>query len=374
MGNLRVHIKDQKGVVFILVVITLVVLIAFAALALDVGNALVVRNEVQNIADAAALAGARTLGRLYECNGNLTTCTGAMPYQNQLTYVADAAAINQAISNVASLNQAGGKSNITINSADIVIGNWDSTNKDVNPITLTSPDAVRVTARRDASANGPITTFFAGLLGINSMDVSATATAALTGQSTAGPGGLPLPIGIPSYRFTLPYCQQDIKFYPTGSLEGCAGWHVYTERNANKPTEQMILQGLAHDPPTYISPATTAYQSAFGFTGGVIANLFDDMYALYDFWRTRDDDGNPNTWTTSVVVFDQNDCSNPNQTKTIVGFATVTIWKVTGPSVPPPNNSSVKEIIATIKCDNVETGRGSGGNYGTKGSIPGLVQ
>jgi hypothetical protein len=373
MGALRNKLREEQGVVLILVIIALVVLLAFAALALDVGNVMVVRNELQNIADGAALAGARTLGRLYECDGNIVTCSQPMPYQEQLTYVADASVINQACIDVGSQSTAGGRTGITINGADIVIGNWDASTKTLS-VTPTSPDAVRVTARRDASANDPISTFFARIFGMNTIDVSATATAALTGQSTAAPGGLPLPIGISKYRFTQPYCQQDIKFYPTGTLDGCAGWHVYTEPHHNTPTQREILQGLAHDPPLYTSPATTAYQTVFNFKGGVVASVFDDMAALFEFSKTRDDDANPDTWTTSVVVYDWNDCSNPNQDILIVGFATVTIKQVTGPSVPPPNNSSVKTIIAEVKCDNVEPGRGSGGNYGTKGSIPGLVQ
>jgi hypothetical protein len=375
MGAFRNKLREEQGVIFILFIVVLLVLLAFAALALDVGNVMVVRNELQNIADGAALAGARTLGRLYECDGDIVTCPQPMPYPDQLTYVADDAVIKQACIDTALQNKAGGKTGITINDTEIVIGTWDATNKRIDPVTLTSPDAVQVTARRDATANGPISTFFARIFGMNTVDVSATATAALTGQSTVPKGGLPFPAGIPRYRFeNKEFCQQDIKFYPTGDLEGCAGWHVYDENIFNKPTLQNILQGLAQDPPLYTSPETTAFESTFTFGGGVVANLFDEADALFEFMKDRDEDGNPNTWTTTVVVYDWDSCDNPNKKILIVGFATVTIREVTGPTVPPPNTSPVKTIIATVECDKVESGRGSAGNYGTKGSIPGLVQ
>ena len=66
------QLKDNKGVTAVVVAIFLVGFIGFAALAIDVGYLMTARNELQNIADGAALAGARTLGRIYECNGDLT--------------------------------------------------------------------------------------------------------------------------------------------------------------------------------------------------------------------------------------------------------------------------------------------------------------
>nr|WP_092075033.1 pilus assembly protein TadG-related protein [Dendrosporobacter quercicolus]NSL49998.1 hypothetical protein [Dendrosporobacter quercicolus DSM 1736]SDN28021.1 Putative Flp pilus-assembly TadE/G-like [Dendrosporobacter quercicolus] len=53
---------NQKGSVFILMAFTIPLLIAFSALAADVGYLYVQRSHLQNIADAAALAGAAKLG------------------------------------------------------------------------------------------------------------------------------------------------------------------------------------------------------------------------------------------------------------------------------------------------------------------------
>jgi hypothetical protein len=53
--------KSQNGAVIVLVAILLVVFLGVAALAIDVYHLFVVRNELQNAADAAALAGAKVL-------------------------------------------------------------------------------------------------------------------------------------------------------------------------------------------------------------------------------------------------------------------------------------------------------------------------
>jgi putative Flp pilus-assembly TadE/G-like protein len=59
-------LEDTTGAVAVTVAIVLVVLLSFAALALDISNAMIARNELQNAADAAALAGARQLGVIYQ--------------------------------------------------------------------------------------------------------------------------------------------------------------------------------------------------------------------------------------------------------------------------------------------------------------------
>jgi hypothetical protein len=130
------------------------------------------------------------------------------------------------------------------------------------------------------------------------------------------------------------------------------------------------LKGLQNG--TFQSPETTAGITQFDFSGGTHSSpTFDEMKALFDQMKVLNDgvidnDTDSGTWTTAVPVYDSNDCSNPNNVITIVGFATVKIWQVSG----PPSHT----IWADVLCDNVEPGRGSGGLYGTKGSIPGLVQ
>ena len=56
-------IRSQRGAYLVIVSLLLVVLIGFGALALDLGRLFILRSEMQNAADAAALAAARELGR-----------------------------------------------------------------------------------------------------------------------------------------------------------------------------------------------------------------------------------------------------------------------------------------------------------------------
>ena len=358
-------VKNEQGNVAIIIAISLVAFISFTALSLDIGYALVTRNQLQNVADASALAAARELGHIYE---GLT-----LAQQAAVTVSAERSTLVLTAQNAASANTAGGVS-ISINDSDVIIGQWTSATKTLTP-NADPPDAVKVTARRDASANGPITTFFAKIFGINTTNVSASATAALTGQGTAPLGGLPLPVGIGLDWFSASiFCNQPIRFYPTGT-GSCAGWNTYTTSPASANNLRNILEGLNDG--TFQSPETHAGQTLFMFSGGNIASDFPYMQTLFNTMRIKNDgvldrDTDPNTWTTSVVVYANADgsdpgCSNPNGSMMVVGFATVTITSV----LTSPSNT----INGVVDCNSFDSGgRGGGGDVGTKGTIPGLVQ
>ncbi len=345
-------IDNQRGASAVLVALCLIVLLGVAALAIDVGYLFATKNELQNVADAAALAATRQLGAIYE----------PMTYDEQTAYVCNPVDILPIGKNVAVKNKAAGV-NIIIKDEDIVIGQWDATTKTLSA-TLNQPDAVKVTARRQSGINGAVTTVFSKVLGIDNVGLFADATAALTGQSTAGPGELEIPVGISQKWFEPNFCNQPIKFYPTGNINGCAGWHTYDSWPANADKLRDILEDMTPADSIFESPQTVAGESQFVFTGGNLASVFDEMQALYE--AKKDADGK---WETNVVVYGSSDCSNPTGEITIVGFATAIITGVNGPSDDPPHT-----IFAKVICDNVSQGRGSGGNFGTKGSIPGLVE
>jgi Flp pilus assembly protein TadG len=361
---------NESGVSIVLFAIFLFVIIGIVALAVDIGYLLAGRNELQNAADAAALAATRKLGSIYEPKS----------YSEQQSYVCDPNDIVPVAQAAAQSNSAAGES-VTVLAQDVVIGNWDASAK-VLTQTYNQPDAVRVTTRRDSSVvAGTISTFFARIFNIHSVPVSATATAALTGESTVAEGGLPLPLGIPRRWFQNPnFCGSSINFYPPcnnepcTSAEGCAGYHTYTSSPASSSRlAKTIMPGIWQG--TFNSPETIANQTSFEFTGGTLANLmnppnypfitlFDQMKVINS--KPLDADNDSNTWTTKVVVYDSDTCANPNQALLVIGFATVKITNVIG----PPNPTVQGEVM----CDFVDPGRGSGGEYGTKGSIPGLVQ
>jgi len=347
----KTRFSEQKGAVGLTVAVGAAVLAAFAALTIDIGYGLVTRAELQNVADAAVLAGNRALGQLYE----------GMVLADQQVYVLSAGDRQQVIgviNEVAQKNRAGAES-ITISQADIQIGRWDTTNRSLT-VTANQPTAVRIVARRDGAANGPIATFLGGTIGVDSLNVSAQATAALLPMTTVMPGELNFPVGISKKWFEGGTCGDTIKFYPTGTSEGCAGWHTFDQFPANANTLRNILDGLEEG--EYTSPGLLIGQAAFAFTGGTVASAFDDIEDLYDAKK----DPVTGEWKTFVVVYDQDDCSNPGGLITIVGFATVVITAV--------NTAPDKEIITGLACDAIETGRGGDATgFGTLGSIPALV-
>ena len=354
LGRLRSFRKEDRGATALMVAVILVVLIGIAALAIDIGYAMLTRTQLQNVADSAALAATRNLGHIYE----------GLSVEDQRQFVATPQDLKPAANLIAQENEAGG-SPIAINYDDIIVGRWNSVSRLLTP-TMSTPDAIRVTARRDASANGPISTFFARIFDIDTIPLTATATAALTSQRA---GKAYFPVGISKYRFTTSYCSEGIKLYPTGDPASCAGWHTFYEDPSNAATLKRVLQALKDR--YYPVPEVVAGVSRFIFTGGTLSSVFNNMANLFHSMKGLNDgeydhDENPDTWTTTVVVYDSNDCKNPHGPMLIVGFAEIQVIRIL--STPD------KIIEAVITCDFVGPGRGGGDPYGRKGAVPGLVQ
>jgi len=330
-----------------------------AALAVDIGYLNVAKNELQNIVDASALAGAGELSRQY-LDPSFAEDVGV-----------DYDAIRTIAENVADSNETGF---IVV----VQIGTWiervtGDDFADTDDTADERPNAVKVIALRDDENNSPVPAIFAGVFDIADFDVAAYAVAALTGASTIAEGELEIPVGISRQWFEDNFCDQDIQFYPTSGTTGCAGWHVYEEwpSNATKLRDDILGGMLVPPVPPGTEPFTpppldlnTETPPAFAFTGGNLSTTLDNMVALFE--QQCVPQGGPNcTWYTEVVVYDEPCGENPNQTVTIVGFASVEITKVDG---PPP------VLTATAKCGQVTPGTGGGNYYGTWGSIPGLVE
>jgi Flp pilus assembly protein TadG len=177
----------EAGVVAVLVAIFLVVLFGFAALAIDMGRAFVVRNELQNAADAGALAGACGLAGTLIVNHAVSAWAAA-----------DTAAASAANAVVA-LNYANGK---PLANAQIQTGYWNVTDTpaSLQSTTITpgqyDKPAVKVTVSLSSGNNGgPLPLVLAPVLGISSVPVSATAVAVISAPGYANTGSL-FPMGI----------------------------------------------------------------------------------------------------------------------------------------------------------------------------------
>ncbi|MDR4469965.1 MAG: pilus assembly protein TadG-related protein [Nitrospira sp.] len=347
-------LSNEAGAVAAMTAIFLLVLLAMAAAAIDVGHALVARNELQNTADASALAGTRALGVIYE---------GMSPAQQQAYTLTsgDQATVVAAVQQTAVANLAAGVP-ITVNAADIAIGTWNPTTR-VHTPTVSQPKAVRVLVRRDASANGPISTFLAGVVGLTSVNVSAVATADMTAVGQTAPGQLDVPFGISSYYFTQFGCGDTIKFYPNdGTPQACSAWNTFDQSPSNANTLRTIIDGLRTG--TYQSPGTTPGDT-LNFTNGNVASVFPNLINLYN--AKKDANGN---WDVFVPVYDSPSCAaNDNSgALPIIGYAEARITNVQG----SPNHL----ITATVLC-NIFEGNTTGGGppFGpVLSTIPGLVE
>ena len=68
------HRHARRGTVLPLLAITLVALLGFVALSIDIGLMAMARTQCQNAADCAALTGARTLSGNQSANDNFANC------------------------------------------------------------------------------------------------------------------------------------------------------------------------------------------------------------------------------------------------------------------------------------------------------------
>lgn len=158
----------RRAIVAVWTALTMSLLLGFAALAVDVGYLFMVKSELQNAADSAALAGASALldpGQL----------SGAISEAELIALGTDRT------EQYAGKNIAGGQL-VQLDSSDISIGHLSNPNdlQDTTIVEASPYNVVQVWARRsDGSLNGPVSLFFAKILGHNTASVSASATAML---------------------------------------------------------------------------------------------------------------------------------------------------------------------------------------------------
>ncbi len=139
--------KRQRGSVYVYLFFALAALMGIGAWATETSRVWRVKNQLQAVADSAALA---AVGGLF---GSDFTTISAGAAQAAARDLADE---HQILSTT-----------INLNNADIQVGSWDMSTNTFTPIPGgTDPDevrAVRVVARRDSKANGEVPTIFAGV-------------------------------------------------------------------------------------------------------------------------------------------------------------------------------------------------------------------
>ena len=192
--------KNQRGATAIIVGASMFALVGIAAFVVDFGNIHVARNELQNAADAGALAGAIAL---YNDTG--TTINSSA---NEVAY--NVAKANFSQNKSVDVNWTSGT-----NGDDVQRGHWSfglstlakgfEADESLAPTVLwdistaeldADPkfiNAVRVVARRQAT---PVASFFAKIFGYENFNVSAEAVGYIGFAGTINPGDLDLPLAI----------------------------------------------------------------------------------------------------------------------------------------------------------------------------------
>lgn len=152
----------RRGSVTPLAAVTVPVMIGFVALSVDYGYVAVTKAQLQNAADAAALAGATA----YFSN------SGMRMSAEELTPLARSRA-----KAIATLNESAGLGTV-LTDPDILLGQHDYYCRTSALLPDEPWNAVHVTARRtEGSPNGPVSLFFARIFGQNTANVTAHARA-----------------------------------------------------------------------------------------------------------------------------------------------------------------------------------------------------
>lgn len=223
-----------------LVALMMVFLLGMVAFAVDLGYIAVVQKEMQNAADAAAMAGTSQLLDRGQLQGT----------PNQAAAVANVRTMAETFS---SKNTGGGVALVldanTSNdpSGDIVCGRLSNPNNLSSTLDTTAAkfNSVQTRLRRNSVMNGSLRLFFGPVIGRGTQDLSATATATfedgITGFQIAGSGGTTCSL----LPFTL-----DVHLWTNASTDP---WY-----DPNQPAG--VVQGNGADAWTY-NPTTQAYSA-----------------------------------------------------------------------------------------------------------------
>ena len=269
------NLSSEAGVVAIVVALVVFLLLGFGAVALDIGHLYVVQNELQNAADAGALAGAQ---KLYNPEG-----TAVNEDANQYAY--DTATANKSEN-----------ADVEVNDGDVQRGHWSFglgalergfyPNDSTEPVDLWNVsteeldanlnfiNAVRVVTRREAM---PAASFFARIFGYEGFQRYAEAVAYIGFAGTLEPGEADQPIAIceESIEINDEYSCNIGRMLNSGSNDAThntAGWTNFSQpcSTANASEMQELVCGVGN-------PDLVAYGKFMGATGGVQQVTFDDL-------------------------------------------------------------------------------------------------
>jgi Flp pilus assembly protein TadG len=265
--------NDTRGTAAVIIALCLFVFMGVASLAIDMGQLYAVRNELQNVADAAALGG---VAQLIQNQDGQAVRNSTLAYQSALQ-VAQAQSQLQGLPAV---------DDAARNDLTLTFGVWDiyapSPQQAWTEIGPTCPsdsnaNAMRVTIKRASGfAYGPVANFFAAVLGTPRTEVSATATAFLGFTAAAGTGTVTIPLAIPQTVMA------GLKTAPAGWLarlltprEAQATMHSFTFRDLGSDS---WYQNNLYKP---LFDATKAYLFVVNSSDSVPGTVIDNLKKYY---------------------------------------------------------------------------------------------
>ena len=334
-------IRNRKGTVAVIIAISTVAFVGLAALAIDVSHLFVVRNELQNAADAGALAGARFL---YDVNGTTVNPTANIDAYN-------AAIANRSEKVPVDVHWSGGNNGdierghwsfatrtFTPNASLLPVSLWDASTEelDANPNFI---NAIRVRTRRE---DKPAASFLAGIFGFTNFVLSTEAIGYIGFAGTLAPFEVDQPIAL---------CNQSIlssngeysctvgRMINSGKLVAAhetGGWTDYNQVNpclggTNASDVRSLVCGNGNPEPIILgAPVST--------NGGQISSAFKKFR---DCWNSKT--GKIMPWKLTLLVID---CpgNNVRPCEKVAGAVTVNIVWITGEGEDPQYNEAPTQM------------------------------
>jgi hypothetical protein len=340
-------LTEQRGSVLIVTALLLIVLLGFTAFAIDFGNAYIVKNELQNAADAAALAGASVLFSANElCIGSdhpYDCCTGSKAGNCNPSTVDDNN-VRETAKAVAAKNYSSGNQapvptveighykfassraipgTFTATQTYQQMTNWETVSfNTLNDYDGTGGKPMFINSVKATVSRTNVPRFFSRIWSSSDLAITANAVAYVGFAGTLEPGAADQPIGI---------CAQSIKndegnyTCNTGrmlnsggnaSTHNTAAWTNFTQpcETANPPTLNPLVCGEGNPQPIMLG-------GRVGSTGGtdtsVLKNLRDNCFKP----KTRTE---PLNMTLPVI-----DCpgNNPGNCSKVLGAVNVdVVW------------------------------------------------
>ena len=335
--NLRNQMRvKRRGSVVVTMPVILGGLIFVAAIMVDIGSFYVNKSQMQNAADAAAIAAAMKIGN----------DRSAASLETAKAYASDFANRNQV-----------GRGDVLV-ADDISMGIWDYSGGGFSPgADVNNANSFQITVRRGGAASDGLGSYFSRCFGLNDFEAVAKSTVVMSGASAAV--GVPLALRAPGFGAINPMLTQtnpnfDGPCCPDDNVEFAVGdTVVLLATGNNKVTSHLALK---------FRNRGNTYKLLDGSSDGIIMRVGDEV-AVHDLgiksrnfrWkleqRTLLSPDDPKRCIVVPVVELLSDSKNGagkiNKNVRICDFVCVYVWKKMQYRVTNPTNSK-KQLTQTV--------------------------